>query len=444
MSSIVPTLALAGLALSGPAHAADLSIPHERFQLENGLDVVLAPDPSTPIVHVQVWYYVGSKDETKGLTGFAHLFEHLMFQGSKNVGGEYFAPIQQVGGTLNGTTNVDRTNYYETVPAHQLPLALFLESDRMGALLDVLDQTKLDNQRMVVRNERRQRYENPPYGEAWVTLSAHLWPEGHPYHHTTIGSHEDLERASLDDVKAFFRTWYVPNNASLVVTGDFDPAVAKALITEQFGWIPKGAEPQHATAAPVVIPAIDKIVEYDEVPDRKVWMAWTSPALFDAGDAELDLASTLLCDEADGRLAQRLVKDLRIARDVACYQQSRSLGSAFVVQATASTGHTTDEVVAEVQAVLAAVPTTPPSATQVSAAVTAYTTGFYRGLETIDSRGGVLSTYLARTGNPDGAAADLARYEGATAEGVVAELARVTSAPHVELHILPKADQEAK
>jgi len=211
------------LALSAPlAAAGEFDLEFERFQLDNGLDVVLLPDHSTPIVHVEVWYHVGSKDEVAGRTGFAHLFEHLMFQGSANSPGEYFTPIQGVGGDLNGTTNADRTNYYETVPARYLPLALFMESDRMGHLLDVLDQGKLDNQRDVVKNERRQRYENPPYGRAFADLQGALYPEGHPYHFPTIGSHADLEAASLDDVKTFFHTWYVPNNATLVVAGDFN------------------------------------------------------------------------------------------------------------------------------------------------------------------------------------------------------------------------------
>ena len=228
-----------------PASESLTSPRFVRWQLPNGLDVVLVPDRSAPIVHTQVWYHVGSKDEVAGRTGFAHLFEHLMFQGSKNAPGEYFTPIQEVGGDLNGTTNSERTNYYETVPAESLPLALFMESDRMAALLDVLDETKLANQREVVRNERRQRYENPPDGTAWADLYAALSPEGHPYHHPTIGSHADLQAATLDDVSAFFRTWYVPNNATLVVAGDFDVRTARRLVIENLGGSRGGADPPH-------------------------------------------------------------------------------------------------------------------------------------------------------------------------------------------------------
>ena len=196
--TIALLLALAGARAQAPAEGPE--IPYEKYELPNGLDVILAPDRSTPIVHVNVWYWVGSKDEKPGLTGFAHLFEHIMFQGSPSAPGDYFQLLENVGGSANGTTSFDRTNYFETVPSEYLPLALFLESDRMGWLTDSLDQARLDNQREVVRNERRQRYENPPYGEAMQTLFAAVWPEGHPYHHMPIGSHEDLQNASLEAV----------------------------------------------------------------------------------------------------------------------------------------------------------------------------------------------------------------------------------------------------
>ncbi|MCB9663077.1 MAG: insulinase family protein [Alphaproteobacteria bacterium] len=433
------------LALAVGAQAAELSIPHERYTLDNGLEVVLARDTSTPIVHVQVWYHVGSKDEQAGLTGFAHLFEHLMFNGSLNAPGDYFGPLQAVGADLNGTTNTDRTNYFETVPSRYLPLALFMESDRMGHLLEVLDQTKLTNQQGVVRNERRQRYENVPYGEAWVTLGEHLYPEGHPYRHPTIGSHEDLERARLEDVKDFFRAWYLPNNASLVVTGDFEPVQAKALIEENFGWIPRGAQPPARTAAPVVLSASDEVVEHDDVPDRKVWLAWHSAPLFAPGDAELDVVASLLCNGPDSRLYEALVRTSRVARDVGCYQASRQLGSVFVVSATASKGHTTAEVVAGIDAVLADLRAeAAPTAEEVAGAIADYEVGFLQRLQTISGRAGQISTYLHHLGKADAVQTDLERYTALTPDAVHAVAREVLGAERVVLHILPTADAPAE
>ena len=433
------------LAASAPALAADLSIEHERYTLDNGLEVVLAPDHSAPIVHVQVWYHVGSKDETKGLTGFAHLFEHLMFQGSANAPGEYFTPIQQVGGDLNGTTSQDRTNYYETVPSKYLPLALFMESDRMGNLLPVLEQSKLDNQREVVRNERRQRTENPPYGDAWLLLGEAMFPEGHPYHHPVIGSHEDLQAASVDDVKAFFKTWYLPNNASLVVTGDFEPATAKDLIEDNFGWIPRGPDPVHRDVAEVKLDATKVIRKYDDVPDRKLWMTWHSPAFYADGDAQMDIASTVLCNGKDSRLYKALVKEQQIARDIACFQSSGMLSSEFLVMATAADGHTTDEIVAAVDAQIAAfLGDTPPTPDDITVAVTNYEVDFHERIQTIAGRAGMMSSYLYFRGEPDWLKADLDRYLQLSPRAVVATASEVLTAPRVELHYLPDADQEVK
>jgi zinc protease len=410
-----------------------------RWQLKNGLDVVLVPDPSAPIVHTQVWYHVGSKDEVAGRTGFAHLFEHLMFQGSKNAPGEYFTPIQEVGGDLNGTTNSERTNYYETVPAESLPLALFMESDRMASLLEVLDQAKLDNQREVVRNERRQRYENPPYGTAWADLYAALYPEGHPYHHPTIGSHADLQAATLDDVRAFFRTWYVPNNATLVVAGDFDVKLAKRLVEENFGWIPRGEDPIHRIPAPVDLAEPRVLKQQAKVPDGKTWIAWHSAASMTDEDAALDLAAEILCGGKDARLYQRLVEVERVARDIGCSQGSRSLGSAFIVSATGTTPAALDRIDAIVREELTALGgDKPPTQAELQGAFTAYEVGFYGTLETIAGKAGAMSAYLERLGRPDGFAVDLERYERATPDSVRAAVAKTFAKPAVRLDIVPE------
>jgi predicted Zn-dependent peptidase len=427
--------------------------PIERLTLDNGLEVILAPDHSTPIVAVNVWYHVGSRDETAGLTGFAHLFEHLMFQGSPSNLGEYFAPLEEVGADVNGSTNTDRTNYFEVLPARHLPLALWLESDRMGGLLEVLDQSWLDNQREVVRNERRQRYENTPYGEVMVWIQAEMYPEGHPYHHTTIGSHEDLERANLDAVKAFFAKWYVPNNATLVVAGDFEPAVARKLVTEQFGWIPRGEEPARVTppghggslaevpSAALAAPKVRR--EYSKVPERKLWMVWHSAPADTPGDAELDLLSGVLAGDASTRLEKVLVREQQIAKEVAAYQLTRPLGSLFVVQATAAPGHTTDEVAAVAQVVLNSVAgASPPTEAEVEGARAQIERQLYGQISQVGRRADTLNSFNQRFGDPNGLDRELARYR-VTADAV-RDAARVTASPHLELHVLPLADEHAE
>jgi len=429
------------LAAVGLSTAGELSIPHEKYSLENGLEVILAPDDSTPIAFVQVWYGVGSADERPGLTGFAHLFEHLMFQGSENAPGEYFLPLQEVGAEVNGTTSFDRTEYHEQVPSQHLPLALFMESDRLGWTLPVLDQETLDNQREVVRNERRQRYENRPYGEVRVDLHAAVWPEGHPYHHLTIGSHEDLEAADLEAVRAFFRTWYVPNNASLVISGHFDREQTKALVEQYFGVIPAGPEPPAIEVPQARIPESREIRHLDDVPEQKVWMVWISPALYAPGDAELDLLSSVLSDGKDSRLYRELVKERQIAKDIAAYQSSMGLGSMYYITGTAAKGHTTDEIVGAVDEVLAEVlGVAQPTEEELEAARARFEVGFYHGLSTIAGKGYTLSAYNHYAGSPDYLQRDLQRYLEPDAAGVVEWGARVLRQPRVVLHVWPEGN----
>lgn len=453
MLTLLAALALAptgALADDGPkptgTPAADApTIAFTRYQLDNGLDVVLAPDTSTPIVYVSVWYHVGSKDETKGLTGFAHLFEHLMFQGSLSQPDEYFGPLQEVGASINGTTSFDRTNYFQTLPSRYLPLALFLESDRMGSLLPVLDQEKLDNQREVVRNERRQRYENPPYGEAFKDLFALRFPEGHPYHHMPIGSHEDLEAASLDDVRSFFKKWYVPNNASLVVSGDFDEQTARRLILENFGGIPKGADPERRADAPSAIAETREERQYLDVPEQRVWIAFDSPSIFADGDADLDLLSSVLSSGRDSRLYKHLVRDKKVARSISTSQFSSMKASTFLLSATAAPGHTTDEVVQEAMAVIEELlGDKPPTDEEIEGARAGFERSFYDRLLTIAGKGETLQSYNMYRGDPGFLESDLARYRAVTRESMVEWGRKVLKAPHVALHIWPKADRPAE
>lgn len=440
--------ALLGLALGANAETAPetsptISIPFEEYDLDNGLHVILSEDHSVPFVQVNLWYRVGAKDEVEGRSGFAHLFEHLMFQGSEHMDGEYFGPLQRIGAQINGTTNMDRTNYFEGVPSEQLPLALWLESDRMGFLLPALTQEKLDNQKLVVRNERRQSYENRPYGMTWWWLFENLYPAGHPYHIPTIGKHEDIDAANLEDVKAFFRQWYLPNNASLSIAGDFDPAEAKALVAKYFGDLPSGPQPSPILDVEPTVMAEEVVIrKTDDVPHNKVWMAWHSPGVYQPGDAELDTLSSILSAGKDSRLYQALVEKETIAQDVSAYQVSMLLGSFYVIEATAAEGVAPDELVAAIDAELAAVAESGVTDDEVALAKTNWEASFVRRLSTINTKANLLNQYHIQTGDTDYLAKDLARFQGVTTAGIAKAIAGLGSG-RVVLHIGPEATDES-
>ena len=302
-----------------------MSIPAVQFtdeRLPNGLRLIIAEDHLAPVAGVNVWYDVGSKHETPGKTGFAHLFEHVMFQGSRNVAkAEHIALVQAAGGTMNGTTWLDRTNYFETVPSHQLELAIWLEADRMGTLLDALSQENLDNQREVVKNEKRWSYDNRPYGSWSEKLQAHLYPPEHPYHHPTIGSMEDLDAASLEDVQGFFRTWYAPNNAVLSVVGDVEPDQVREWVNRYFGGIP--ANPSFPSLPDLSLPPTLGGERRETVPDKvplpRVYVGFRAPPFGDPRLDALDVASQILAGGKGSRLHRRLVREERIAQDVALF-----------------------------------------------------------------------------------------------------------------------------
>jgi predicted Zn-dependent peptidase len=291
-------------------------------RLPNGLRLIIAEDHLAPVVAVNVWYGVGSKHEVEGKTGFAHLFEHVMFQGSAHVKkAEHIALVQGAGGTMNGTTWLDRTNYFETMPSHQLELALWLEADRMGTLLDALSQENLDNQREVVKNEKRWSYDNRPYGDWNERLNELLFPPDHPYHHTTIGSMEDLDAASLDDVKEFFRTYYAPNNAALSLVGDVDPAEARAWVKRYFGRIPANPAipPLGDLSLPPTLGGERRTTVEAAVPLPRVYVAFRAPVYGDHRLDALEVASQILAGGKGSRLHQRLVRRDRIAQDVVLF-----------------------------------------------------------------------------------------------------------------------------
>ena len=435
-ASSIPTLGIlltiSAISLWGCAHApstdggeetsAPLTIPHEMYTLDNGLRVILSEDHATPYAHVEVWYQVGSKDERKGRSGFAHLFEHLMFQGSEHADGEYFAPLQAYGATINGTTNRDRTNYFEKVPSHVLERALWMEADRMGHLLPALTQEKLDNQREVVRNERRQNYEMRPYAIAQKAISEAIYPEGHPYRHLTIGSHEDLQAATLDDVKGFFREWYGPNNATLVVVGDFDPAQTKAWIEKFFGGIPAieaGSEVREFTLKPQ--PATTVVLE-DNVSLPRVYLSWPSAPFFKAGDAALDVLSSVLSAGPQSRLYKALVLEQKLASDVYAGQWSSLLGSTYNIIATAAPGIDPQTLSEALQTEIARVKTEEPiTGDEFDRALNGWKKSYYGRLETVNGRASTLQLYNYYLGTPDGLATDLARYTSLSAQALLDE-----------------------
>jgi zinc protease len=397
-----------------------IDLPFTKRTLANGLDVVVHEDRHVPIVAVNVWYHVGSKNERPGRTGFAHLFEHLMFEGSEHYNAGYFPPLQQAGALLNGSTNADRTNYWEVVPTSAIDRALWMESDRMGFLLPALTRERFETQRDVVLNERRQSYENRPYGMVMMALSAALYPPDHPYSWMTIGSAEDIRAMQLEDVQEFFRTYYHPSNASLVLAGDVETERAFDLAQAYFGEIPAGVRPKPITNS-VELSLERRIVLEDRVELPRLYMAWHSPAMFAAGDAEMDLLGDLLANGKTSRLYKTLVYDLRMALDVSGYQSSREIGSFFLLVATAAPGHALTEIAARIDEELRRVIDEGPSVEEMERAMAQAEAHFMYRLQTVGGFGGKsdqLNAYNVLKGTPGFFADDLGRYRSATRESI--------------------------
>ena len=448
-SSLVLAVALAAACLGTSARAqspAPLEVPFRQFTLDNGLNVILHRDATVPIVAVNVWYHVGSANEKMGRTGFAHLFEHLMFEGSKNVAeGEFDTLLEAAGGDNNGSTTNDRTNYVIDVPANALELALFLESDRMAYLLDKATPDVVDGQRDVVKNERRQSYENRPYGMAEIALDELLWPEGHPYHWPVIGYMEDLTAASYEDVVAFFKTYYAPNNASLVLAGDIDLDKTQALVEKWFGEVPRGPEVVPVGAPAARLTGVTRKTLKDRVGLPRLYLAWLTPRHFAPGDAALDVVSAVLSGGKNSRLYKRLVYDLQIAQDVSAFQASAALGSQFQIVATARPGHTAAELNAVIDEELARLQREPPDAREVERSLNEIQASFYRGMERVGGFGGKadqLNAYFAAGGGPDYFAEDLARYTALTPADVqAAALEWLPLGRRIELVVEPEEDR---
>jgi len=429
IGAVMVALAMAASASAQtPASPPKIELQYTQFTLPNGLRVILHEDHSIPMVSVNMWYHVGSARERAGRTGFAHLFEHLMFMGSGHVKpGEFDSWLESAGGDNNGSTTNDRTNYWINVPANSLELALFLESDRMGYLLDTMTPKTVDAQRDVVKNERRQSVENRPYGTAGVVLDEMLYPDGHPYHWPVIGYMDDLTAASYEDVVAFFKKYYAPSNASLVVAGDLETAAARRLIEKWFGDVKAGAALEPMTMPGVALTGVKKKTITDRVQLPRLYLAWLTPRQFEPGDAALDAVSAVLAGGKNSRLFKRLVYDMQIAQDVSAFQASQTLSSSFQIIATPQPGHTVAELQKVIDEELQRLQREPPTARELERSVNQVDASFYDRMERVGGFGGKadqLNAYYTSTGDPDWFNEDLARYRALSVGDVSAAAAQ--------------------
>ena len=402
---------------SGPG--TDLTVPYTMFTLANGLTVILHEDHSVPVVSVNVWYHAGSANEKPGRTGFAHLFEHLMFEGSRHVKeGDFDNLLEAAGGSNNASTRNDYTNYYVNVPSNALDLALFLESDRMGYLLDIVSEELVNGQRDVVKNERRQSYENAPYGKAFLRISELMYPQNHPYHWPVIGYMEDLSAASAEDVRDFFRTYYAPQNASLVVAGDIDPAEARGRSSTGSATSSPAGRLAPLRCRPYRSRAWSQKRSTDAVQLPRLFILWHTPPTYAPGDAELDVVSNILAGGKNSRLYKRLVYDMQVAQNVSASQNSGPLGSMYLIDIVARPSSDTPAVAlsklkAIVDEELEALRNAPPAPRELERALNQIEASFYARMERIGGFGGKadqLNGYFTATGNPDFFNEDLSRY----------------------------------
>jgi len=414
-------------------------IPVDRFTLPNGLTVVLSPDTSTPTVTVTVWYHVGSKNEHAGRTGFAHLFEHLMFQGSQHVAkAEHIKVIEDAGGTMNGTTNNDRTNYFETVPANYLETALWLESDRMGSLLSALTQEKLDNQRDVVKNERRYRVDNQPYGRAGEVLDGAVFPASNPYSWPVIGSMADLSAASLDDVKQFFRTYYAPDNATLSICGDIDLRRTRALVERYFGRIPRGPEIQRPTVALATLAAERRLVLEDaKATLPRLEIVWPTVGAGSADAAPLDAAAAILTQDRTSRLAKVLVYDRQLATSVTASDENAEDDGSFHVRISPRPGVSLTQLEQLVDSIVSGLGGAPPSPDEVERTKRYAVVGTITGLEATDAKAEALAEGQTYFGDPLHYQETLRAAEAVTPAEVTRVVRQYLTAGRVVLSMVP-------
>ena len=417
------------------------TISYDKFTLPNGLDVILHEDHALPMTAVNVWYHVGSKDEQAGKTGFAHLFEHVMFEGSKHHDRSYFEPLQKVGANLNGSTSSDRTNYWETVPSNYLELALWLESDRMGYLLDALDQKRFDVQRDVVKNERRQSYENRPYGMAHLLLQSAVFPSPHPYSWPVIGSMEDLDAASLDDVRDFFRRYYAPSNASLAIAGDFDPDDARRLVERYFGDIPPGSPISRVGRMESDLRGQVSLSMRDRVQLARLYLVWPTGPIFGPDEAAVTILAGVLGDGRSSRLYDSLVYRKQIARDVGVYNHAQEIAGEFHLQVTLNEGHSPEQAEEALRDHIELIVQEPPTDEEIQRAKNRIRSAHVRQLERLGGFGGradQLNYYNTLSGDPGAINTDLDRYDAVTPEQVRRAAEATLNGAHVRLVVTPE------
>jgi len=426
---------------AGAAWAEDPKVTFEKYTLKSGMEVILHQDSSVPLVAVNVWWHVASGDETPGKSGFAHLFEHMMFQGAQHIGEDvHFEILKKIGATgINGTTNLDRTNYFEVVPAHHLETALWLESDRMGYMLPMLNEKSLANQRDVVRNERRQSYDNRPYGKELFAVMEGLYAEGHPYRYMTIGRHEDIEGASLADVRGFFKQWYVPSNATLVLAGDFEPVAAKKLIEKWFGSFPAPARPEHRIVLPTPLASNRRSTLSDPLAKlRRVRFAWHSPPAYREGDAEFDILASVLGEPGTGRLYKILVHEKQLVQMVSAMQRSAGMSGLYTIVADLRPGADQAQVEAILDEQIEEVMRNPVTQREFDRAVTGVKADLVWQLEGLMARAELLQGYNHFVGTPDYITQDLDRYRKSSPKKVHEAAARyLAKKQRVEVITLP-------
>jgi len=427
-----------------PLAAQNLRMPYQMFTLPNGLQVILHEDHSVPVVAVNTWFHVGSADEQPGRTGFAHLFEHIMFMGSEHVPtGEFDRQLEAAGADNNGSTTEDRTNYYEDGPANALALMLYLDSDRLGFLLPEITPDKLDLQRGVVQNERRQSYENRPYGLAQENILQRLYPADHPYHWPVIGSMADLQAATIEDVRRFFQTYYTPNNATLAIAGDITARDARRLVERYFGDIPRGPAVTRRPPPAVQVPDVVNAVIEDRVQVPRVYDAWHTVKAFAPDDATLDVVANVLAGGRSSRLYRRLVYELQIATDVVALQDGSRIDGKFEIYATARPGHALGELQKVIDEELKKLADQGPTVREVERAQNSFEAQFLSRMEQVGGKADQLNFYNYFVGTPDYFQKDLDRYRKVTPAAVQGAARRyLADVPCVLLSVVPLGKRE--
>jgi zinc protease len=415
-----------------------LNIEYEKYKLSNGLEVILHKNNNSSLVAVNLWYKVGSANDSKGKTGIAHLFEHMMFQGSQNVPKEmHFRYIQEAGGTLNGSTSFDRTNYYEKLPSNFLEMALWLESDRMGYFLPALDQEKLNNQKDVVKNERLERYDNQPYGLAWELLIKNLYQKDHPYNWPTIGFLDDITSYTLEDVSGFFKKFYTPNNSSLVVAGDIELNKTKDFIDKYFGTIEPGAEIEELTCKTNPLKKNILVTHKDKIQLERLYLSWHSEKLYGEDDAALDILSDILSGSKNSRLHKLLVFEKEYAQDVTTFQFSGKYAGQYIVIITAKPGITLDKLKTEVMHEIEKLISDGIKHREMEKAKNSIKSSFIFSLQKLDLLADQLNTYNFHLNEPNSFNYDLNRYNIVDEKIVINAAEKYLTKPNLEVRIVP-------